>query len=177
MKTKSFFFKISSVMLFFVFAPQNISGQSLIPQDSLLKAAQDIIKQTTYCGLATVDSMGHLQVRTMNPFPIDNDFTIWFATSRKSAKVKEIKNNPNVSVYFADHSKAIGSVNILGKAEIIDNKELLIKMKRKYWDGIPNWKDIFVLIKIKPEILKVVNYKYNVNNDPETFGAPAVKFD
>jgi len=175
MKTLLGIFKILSFILFIVFAPKNLSAQS-ISRDVVLDAALDIIKQTTYCGLATVDSAGQSQVRTMNPFPVGNDFVIWFATNRKSGKVKELKNNPKVSVYFADHCKAIGYVNIFGTAEVIDNKELLIKMKRDYWSGIPNWQDVFVLIKITPETLKVINYKFNINNDPENSGAPMLKF-
>lgn len=175
MKTLFGIFKTISFILLVVFASINLSAQSN-SRNVLLDAAQDIIKQTTYCGLATIDSLGYLEVRTMNPFPVSNDFVIWFVTNRKSRKVKELKNNPKVSVYFADHNKAIGYVNIIGTAEVIDNKEQLIKMKRDYWNGIPNWQDIFVLIKITPKTLKVINYKYNINSDPENSGAPMLKF-
>lgn len=59
---------------------------------------------------------------------------------------------------------------------MIDDKELLIKMKREYWSGMPNWQEIFVLIKIVPEKLEVINYKHGLNNDPNTFKAPSTKF-
>jgi hypothetical protein len=49
-------------------------------------------------------------------------------------------------------------------------------MKREYWNGIPNWQDIFVLIRIEPKSLQVINYKFGVNNDPQTFRAPSVEF-
>jgi general stress protein 26 len=77
-------------------------------------------------------------------------------------------------VYYADHVKAKGYVNITGTAEVIDDKELLIKMKRAYWEGIPNWQDIFVLIKIVPKTIEVINYKHGLNNDPGTFRAPSI---
>lgn len=171
MKTKILF-----LILFITTAASNLFSQSAVNRDSILVAAREIIKETTYCGLVTIDSNGHPQVRTMNPFPVEDDFNIWFATSRSSRKVGELKANPKVAVYFADHISATGYVNISGKAEIIDDKELLVKMKREYWEGIPDWQDIFVLIKIVPERLEVINYKHGLNNDPKTFRAPAVDF-
>jgi general stress protein 26 len=171
MKTKIFF-----LILFTAFYESNLFAQTEINRDTILVAAREIIKETTYCGLVTIDSEGQPVVRTMNPFPVEDDLVIWFATSRSSRKVGELKNNPKVAVYFADHNTAKGYVNISGKAVVIDDKELLVKMKREYWEGIPNWQDIFVLIKIVPERLEVINYKHGLNNDPKTFKAPSVDF-
>ena len=171
MKTKILF-----LTLLITCVASNLFAQSEVNRDTALVAAREIISQTTYCGLVTVDSNGQPQVRTMNPFPVKDDLVIWFATSRSSRKVGELKANPKVAVYFADHNTAKGYVNISGKAEVIDDKELLVKMKREYWEGIPNWQDIFVLIKIVPERLEVINYKHGVNNDPKTFRAPSVDF-
>lgn len=176
MKTIYTIGKIIGAFLISLLVHQAISAQNTIPRDSVLAGAKDVISQTTYCGLVTIDATGLPQTRTMNPFPVKDDFIIWFATSRTSEKVKEIRNNPNVNVYFADHGKAIGYVSIAGKAEVIDDKELLVKMKRDYWEGIPNWKDIFVLIKIKPVTMEVINYKHGINNDPQTFKAPLIQF-
>lgn len=152
------------------------NAQTPVDRETLMVAARDVISNTTYCGLVTIDSSGQPQVRTMNPFPVEDDLVIWFATARDSRKVKELQANPKVAAYFSDHSTAIGYVNISGRAEVIDDKALLIKKKREYWDGIPNWQDIFVLIKIVPERLEVINYKHGLNNDPNTFRAPAVEF-
>jgi general stress protein 26 len=171
MKTKILF-----LTLFITCTALNLFAQSEVNRDTMLVAAREIISQTTYCGLVTVDSNGQPQVRTMNPFPVKDDLVIWFATSRSSRKVGELKANPKVAVYFADHSTAKGYVNISGKAEVIDDKELLQKMKREYWEGIPNWQDIFVLIKIVPEKMEVINYKHGLNNDPQTFKAPSIEF-
>ncbi len=176
MKTIYIFKKIIGALFISLLVSQSIFAQNSISRDSVLAGVKDIISQTTYCGLITVDAAGQLQVRTMNPFPVKDDLVIWFATSRDSKKVKEMKENPKVAVYFAKHSTAIGYVNISGKAEVIDDKELLMKMKRDYWESIPNWQDVFVLIKIVPESLEVINYKYGLNNDPKTSKAPAINF-
>ncbi|HCM60551.1 MAG TPA: hypothetical protein DIS74_09295 [Bacteroidales bacterium] len=151
-----------------------LKGQSPANRDTIILAAREIINETTYCGLATVDSSGQPQVRTMNPFPVMEDLVIWFGTTRSSRKVREIRENPMVSVYFANHLVAKGYVTINGSALVIDDKELLVKMKREYWNGIPGWQENFVLIKIIPETIEVINYKHGLHNDPETFKAPAV---
>jgi general stress protein 26 len=88
--------------------------------------------------------------------------------------VREIKNNLKVCVYYANHMTAKGYVSITGTAEVIDDKELLLKMKRDYWENIPNWQNIFVLIKIVPQTIEVINYKHGLNNDPTTFRAPSI---
>jgi general stress protein 26 len=165
-----------SLILIFLISALTVNAQPSVNRDSVLLAAREIIKETTYCALITVDSTGQPQVRTMNPFPLNDEFITWFATSRTSRKVMEIKSNPKVSVYFANHISAKGYVNITGTAEVIDDKELLLKMKRDYWNGIPNWQNIFVLIKIVPKTIEVINYKHGLNNDPNTFRAPAIVF-
>ena len=154
----------------------NIISQPVFNRDTILVAAREIMRETVYCGLVTIDSSGRPQVRTMNPFPVSDDMIVWFATSRDSRKVKELRNNPVVSVYYADHLSAKGYVSISGIAEVIDDKELLVRMKRDYWKGIPNWQDIFVLIRIVPKKIEVINYKHGLNNDPVTFKAPSLDF-
>jgi general stress protein 26 len=112
----------------------------------------------------------------MSPFPAPEGFVIWFATSRYSAKVQQIRHDPKVSVYYADHAKGDGYVVIEGKAEILDDKKLLLQKKRDYWDGIPGWKELFVLIKVVPKKMEVVNYRHGVSNDPKTSKAPSIDF-
>jgi len=168
--------KVIGAFLLSLLLQQHVKAQNTFSRDSLLAGAKDVISQTTFCGFVTVDATGLPHTRTMNPFPVKDDFVIWFATSRTSEKVMEMRNNPAVNVYFADHGKAIGYVSISGKAEVIDDKELLVKMKRDYWEGISNWKDIFVLIKITPVTMEVINYKYNISNNPQTFKAPEIEF-
>ena len=165
---------ICGMILCSAIIPLNLNAQISVERDTLIVAAREIIMETSYCGLVTIDSTGQPQVRTMNPFPANEELITWFATSRTSRKVREIKNNPKVCVYFANHISAKGYVNISGTAEVIDDKELLIKIKREYWSGIPNWQDIFVLIKIIPKTIEVINYKHGVNGDPNTFKAPSI---
>jgi general stress protein 26 len=176
MKKASSLQKICCLIALSAFILPGLKAQSSFNRDTMLVAASEIIKETTYCGLFTIDSTGQPQERTMNPFPVNDELITWFATSRYSQKVKEIKNNPKVCVYYADHVSSKGYVSITGTAQVIDDKELLNKMKRDYWDNIPNWQNNFVLIKIVPKTLKVINYKHGLSSDPKTFGAPAIDF-
>lgn len=155
---------------------QNINGQSAVNRDTVKVAALEIMNQTHYCALVTMDTDGQPQTRTMNPFPANDELITWFATSRLSRKVNEIKNNPKVCVYYADHVNAKGYVSITGTAQVIDDKDLLVKMKRDYWNGIPDWQNKFVLIKITPKKMEVINYKHGLNNDPNTSAAPFISF-
>ena len=174
MKKRIMYFTILTIILLLPGIRIKLSAQAPVNRDTILVAAREIINETTYCALVTIDSTGQPQVRTMNPFAIKDELIIWFATSRYSRKVREIKNNPRVCVYYADHTKAKGYVNITGTAEVIDDRELLLKMKRDYWDGIPGWQSKFVLIRVIPKTIEVINYKHGLNNDPVTFRAPSI---
>lgn len=176
MKNKILFIVFICFLLVSFSVSSNLNAQNTFNRDSIILAAKELINETHYCALVTVDSTGQPQVRTMNPFPANDELIIWFGTSRYSRKVKEIMDNPKVSVYFANHDSATGYVNITGTAVIIDDKELLFKMKRGYWESIPDWQSNFVLIKIIPKTIEVINYKHRLFNDPKSFKAPTIVF-
>ena len=145
-------------------------------RDSLIAAAKEIIAMDKYCALATIDSSGHPDVRTMNPFPPEEDMTVWIATNSRSHKVQEIRNNPKVCLYYADHSKAAGYVTMTGTAVLVDDMNEKLKRKRDYWSqAFPDWKYL-ILIKVIPERLEVLNYKRGTLNDPITWSVPIVVF-
>ena len=115
-----------------------------------LAAAREIMAGQTYCALITQDSAGRPQVRTMNPFPPEADMSVWMATNSRSRKVEEIRNNPRVSLYYANHKDATGTVIIHGEAVLVDDMEEKLKRKRAYWDqSFPDW-SYLMLIKVVP---------------------------
>ncbi|MFO7446995.1 MAG: pyridoxamine 5'-phosphate oxidase family protein [Ignavibacteriaceae bacterium] len=145
-------------------------------RDSVIAAAREIMGLQKYCALITIDSVGSPQIRTMNPFPPEEDMTVYMATKDISRKALEIKNNPNVCLYYSDHSKAVGYVAITGKAELVSDMNEILKRKRDYWDqSFPGLKDI-VLIKVVPVKLDVLNYKRNMHNSPTTWRTPSITF-
>jgi general stress protein 26 len=143
---------------------------------SLLAAAREVIAAQTYCALATLDASGGPNVRTMNPFPPDEDMVVWMATSTQSRKVAQIRKDPRVALYYADHKNPIGEVTIVGRAELVTDMDEILKRKRAYWDqAFPGLKNL-TLIKVIPERVEVVHYKAGLNGDPTTFAAPAIEF-
>jgi general stress protein 26 len=146
---------------------------NLLSPDSLLSAAKTIIDSSACRVLITVGEDGKPYAREMTPFPIEKDWVIWLGTSTISRKVKQIQNNPDVIVYYYD-PKGLSYVSVAGKASLVNDSDL----KAKYWvDAYKIYytdrdKD-YILIKVVPENLEVVSYKYkifwNSNTDPQIF--------
>ncbi len=145
-------------------------------RDSLIAAAREIMAMQTYCALVTVDSTGQPHARTMNPFPPEEDMSVWMATNSRSRKVAEIREHPRVCLYYADHKNATGSVAISGKAILVTDTVEISKRKRAYWDQAFPEKQYLVLIKVIPDRIEVLNYRRGYVNDPVTWQEPFVEF-
>lgn len=142
----------------------------------LIEAAREIIGAQTYCALITIDESGRPQVRTMNPFAPDKDMVVWVATNTRSLKVQQIRRDPRVSLYYANHATATGYVAIHGRAQLVDDMKEILARKRAYWDSaFPGLKNL-VLVKVVPERIDVINYKRGANADPVTWRAPVIEF-
>jgi general stress protein 26 len=142
----------------------------------LIAAAREIIASQQYCALITQDEEGRSQARTVNPFPPEEDMAVWFATSTLTRKVQQIRRDPRVTLYYANHAQATGYVAIIGKAVLVDDRAEMIKRKRAYWDtAFPGFKNL-VLVKVIPEHMDVLNYSRGAQNDPVTWHAPSVDF-
>jgi general stress protein 26 len=141
----------------------------------LVAAAREIMAAQTYCALITLDETGRPHVRTMNPFPPEEDMTVYVATNTRSRKVQEIRHDPRVTLYYSDHKTAIGYVSLQGRAVLVDDMQEILKRKRAYWDqAFPGLKNL-VLIKVVPERLDVLNYKAGTRVDPETWRTPSIE--
>jgi len=146
-------------------------------RDSIISAAREMIENLKYCALITMDTASGISVRTMNPFPPEEDMSVWMATNKHTRKYFEIKKNPNVSLYYANHSKADGYVAIKGKALLVDDMATKLKMKRDYWkQAFPDFNDL-ILIKVIPERLEIIYYKHKLFNANITWDPPTVEFN
>src|ERR1035437_2097237 len=117
MRMKSTSVAVFCIILSFLLLSSGLKAQVSVNRDTLLLAACEIMNETHYCALTTMDSTGQPQTRTMNPFPANDELVTWFATSRTCRKVRELKANPKVCVYYADHVNAKGYVSITGTAK------------------------------------------------------------
>jgi general stress protein 26 len=156
-------------------APQD-KPRAPLTRAELIAAAREIIAGQQYCALVTQDEQGRSQARTVNPFPPEEDMAVWIATSTLTRKVQQIRHDPRVTLYYANHAQATGYVAITGKAVLVDDRAEMIKRKRAYWDqAFPEFKNL-VLIKVLPEHMDVLNYSKGALNDPVTWHAPSVDF-
>lgn len=146
-------------------------------KETFLLAARELMTFHHYCGLVTVDSLGNPHTRTINPFPPDSSMHVWFVTHRKSRKVQEIQKNPNVCLYYGIHDTLVGYCTINGKARIVDDPKLLKARKREYWEGIPDWENVMVLVEIVPQRIELIHYKSGFLNAPDTWQAPFLLWD
>jgi general stress protein 26 len=148
----------------------------VLDREGLLVAAREVMEAQTYCALITIAEDGRPQVRTMNPFVPEADMTVWFATNTRSLKVRQIRADPRVTLYYANHENAIGYVALTGRAVLVDDMQEIQKRKRAYWDSsFPGLKNL-VLIKVVPERIEVINYKRGAVGDKETWRPPTFTF-
>lgn len=128
-------------------------------KDDLKKKVLALIKSNRYAKLITFGTDGAPRGRIMTNLPIGNDMVIWFATGLSTSKIKDIRKNPNVSV-FVDDPNDQTNASIIGKAQIITDG----KLKKKFWQesfgfffpGGPTDPD-YCLLKIIPEKIEYLN--------------------
>jgi general stress protein 26 len=169
------------IFLVFISFPQFILAQntqtSLWERDSLISAAHEIIENSRYCALITLDKSGMPSVRTMDPFKPEEDMVIWLGTSSKSRKVNEIRNDSRVTMYYADPDGA-GYVVINGKAILVNDQKEKERWWKKEWEAFyPEDRNNYLLIKVVPNKLEILSYKHGFTGDPETWRVPAIDFN
>ena len=166
------------VILFFsIIMVVNVLAQKKenVENDTILYAARNIINSTKYCALITVDSVGEVHARMMEVFPLEDEFTIWFGTNVKSRKVQEVRNNPKVTVYYAN-PEGNGYVTVFGKAQLVDDPKEKLKRFKKEWENFFTDKNDFILIKLIPQKMEIISYQHGVNGDKETWRAVDYEF-
>jgi general stress protein 26 len=167
------------IMIIFIL-PLSIWAQEVQPsnhdRDTLIKTARELIESTRYCALITLNETGHPQVRTMDPFSPEEDMVVWFGTNPKSRKVKEIRNDSRTTLYYEAPNGA-GYVVLKGHAYLIDDQEKKMRYWKKEWDAYySDQKSNYILIKVIPDELEIVDYKHGIIGDSETWAVPNVKF-
>ena len=94
--------------------------------------AREIIGKCAFPAFATVDEHGCPQMRAMMPVAVEDNFTVYYITSRMTSKCRQIMANPKVStlwMHVVDPMRDWASVLIKGEAVISDDKAL----KERFW--------------------------------------------
>ncbi len=150
--------------------------QREISRDSLLTYARMIIDSSNSRVFITVDETGKPRARTMSTFTPEDNWVIWLGTFPTSRKVKQIKNNPNVVVFYYD-SKTFSYVNVSGTARLVNDPDLKAKYWKEGWERFyPDREKDYILVEVTPERLEVCSFKYDLLWDQDGI-PPSVEFD
>lgn len=174
--------KVAYTMLsFLLLLPFGCGSQNVVQKkasdSTLIEAARAMMIAAGNCALITLDENERTAVRTMDPFPPENDLTVWFGTNPKSRKAAQIRKNPNVTLYYSD-SDATGYVVIYGKAQLVtDQKEKNKRWKAEWKTFYPNQAEDYLLIKVTPERMEIISESRGILGDPVTWKPPVVVFD
>ena len=173
--TRTFQF-ITFLILFVAAAVGAQNTKQPLNRDELITAARETMSAARYCALITQDSSGRPQARTLDPFPPDENMVVWLGTNPRSRKVAAIRRNPRVTLYYFDR-EAQAYVTIYGIARLVNDPKAKLKWWKDEWkDFYPDRTKDFLLIRVTPERLEVVNVEKNIVGDPHTWKPPTVKF-
>ncbi len=151
-------------------------GAEPASRDTLIAAAREIIAATRFNALITLDESGQPRVRTMDPFPPDENMVVWFGTNRRSRKVAEIANDPRVTLYYPA-PEADGYVSVYGTARLVDDPaEKASRWKEEWNQFYPDREASYLLIEVVPVRIEVVSYRRGIFGDPESWKPASIEF-
>lgn len=165
---------ISALLFFTTILFSQTSDTASNEADRRISVAKEIMLEAGLCAMVTQDSTGKINIRTMQPFPPQEDLSVWFGTNALSRKVQDIQANNNIVLYYAA-SDVSGYVVLHGKAALINNEI----QKQKYW--MESWADfypdrsLYLLIKFIPESLEIVSTKHNITSDSPSWSVPSIR--
>ena len=99
------------------------------------KKVAEMMKNLDFCMMVTKDGRNTLHSRPMsNNGDVEYDGDSWFFSYRDSNKVRQIEDNPMVSLIFQTDKMVF--VDCYGMATVTDNKKLL---EEKWVKGLEKW--------------------------------------
>ena len=145
-------------------------------REQLLTTAREIMATARYAALITTGANGRINARTMDPFAPGADMVIWFGTNSKSRKVRELRRNPRVTIYYLD-PVAQAYVTIQGTVRLVNDRAEKARRWKDEWKAFyPDREKSYLLIAVKPERLEVISVKAGLTGDPNTWAPHTVIF-
>lgn len=148
-------------------------------REEIIAAARDVMAAAGNCALVTIGPGGTPEARMMDPFPPEDDLTVWMATSRETRKVAEIRADPRVTLIYFDRDNP-GYATLIGRVRLVDDPEE--KRDRwkdewsEYYPGGPDG-EIYLLLEFVPERLEVVSMEHSIAAEPLAWKPAIVTFD
>jgi general stress protein 26 len=157
-------------------SPREVAAQTALSRDALLAAARAIMVEARYCSLITLDASGAPQVRTMDPFPPEDEVAVWMGTHRATRKVREIAADPRVALHYSLPETG-RYVSIVGTARIVEDEEAKAARWKEEWERLyEDPASDYVLIEVIPVRLEIVDFPGGIMGDPSTWEPASVVF-
>jgi len=159
-------------------APIAIRGQEpkKWSREQLVSAAREIMNRARYCALITTNPRGGVHARTMDAFAPDEKMIVWLATNPRSRKVAEMRRDPRVTLYYFDRENQ-AYVTIHGTARLVNDASEKARHWKEEWSAFyPNRNKDYLLIKVVPARLEVVDTKKGIVGDSKSWRPPTVLF-
>lgn len=130
-----------------------------------------MLGRAKYCFLITRGTEGWCSARLVQPIVDDSEaFVLWFGTNPTLRKVREVENDPRVTVAIQDRCENANLV-LYETARI----ERDVALRRRWWMGtwrlfFPNGPagDDYVVLRFEAERVELLNFRRDVI--PEPFG-------
>ena len=149
-------------------AAQDDQGLTMEERRELMRVAAEVMRAAGNCALITIDASGHPQARAMDPFPPEDDLTVWMATNRTTRKVAEMAEDPRVTLYYFDPAGP-SYVTLRGEASIIEDPVQRERFWKPEWDAFyvdGNRGADYALIRFTPDRAEIVSVPHGVASDP-----------
>jgi general stress protein 26 len=142
---------------------------------TLLDAAVRITRSGLYGSIATTDAEGRPRVRIVQHLAVDDDATVWFGTSPRTRKARELTARPEVC-YSVLHAAGPASAYaaLYARAEVVTDP---VELRARWVDGFapyfpagPDGGDL-VLVRLVPYRVELLDFGAGIHPDP--FGLAA----
>ena len=154
---------------------QDPSSNQPPSRSQVIAAARDVMAAARFCTFITLDASGHPAARMMDPFPPEEDFTIWMATNRSTRKTDQITDDSRATLSCFDH-QGVAYVSLQGNAMLVDSPEERQRHFKPEWTDFYTDQfrgDDYVLIRLVPFRLEMVSLSHGIASDPRAW-KPAI---
>jgi general stress protein 26 len=142
----------------------------MMNDDNIKQAQMQLMATAENCYLTTINSDGYPYTRSMfnlrnrEQYPaqakfiegLDDEFIVYFGTNTSAVKIKQIKANPAVSVYYCN-PKEIHGLMLSGDIEIDTDPEMGVKIWQEGWERYypqgPTDPD-YTVLRLKPVLVR-----------------------
>jgi general stress protein 26 len=146
-------------------------------RDEILAEARSIIHKSRFSTFVTLGEKGEPQGRIVDPFEPDSTFIVWVGTNPLTRKVGQIRRDGRVTLLWFDGNQAYVSLD--GRATLVSDAAEKEKHWKEEWAALypnRNHGDDYLLIRITPVRMDVVNYSKGIIGDPKTWRPAMVDF-